>query len=237
MVTAHLTGTETRFLTHTPPRRAQNIVWGELFMSEALCRYGLQQYTKKCSITFLNAIATTAPYEIFALPDISTLFRRDVYPSSFTLRRLIETHRPIPILAYMFHLYNSSCYDCDADDFCDCAAGNNNIAALEWLRNPDTGDGVYPWSEWTCNGAAKNGYIGMLERLRNPKFDGGVCPWGYFTCIEAAEAGQLEALIWLRDPEKGGGVCQWNKTKCLWFARLQKHTTVVAWIRAQPDDL
>jgi hypothetical protein len=236
MTTDHLTPTETRLFLNFKSLKTKNIQWDELFMSESLCRYGLRQYTKMCPYGFLEAITTTAPYEVLVLPDIRTLFLQDIEVSYNILTRTIEAHRPIPILAYMFQLYNRSCRDFGAYFFCDYAATSNNTAALSWLRDPNTGDGAFPWSDWTCFATARYGHIGMLERLRDPRIDGGVCPWGTHVCWCAAKAGQLEVLIWLRNPKKGGGVCPWNKEKCLWIARFYNHTAIAAWIEAQSDD-
>ena len=239
MVSAHLTDTETRFLstcTSLPNQTRKNIQWNELFMSEALCHYGLQQHTKTRPIAFLEAIATTAPYEAFIVPDIRALFGRYTKVSKLVLYHIINAHRPISILAYMFRLYNCSCRDYLADEFCSSATSANNTVALRWLRDPHTGDGVYPWSQWACAVAAIHGYIAMLERLRDPHIDGGVCPWEYHACWCAARSNQLDTLIWLRNPDTGGGVCPWNKEACLSAARYWDYSAVVAWIEAQPDD-
>jgi hypothetical protein len=236
MVTDHLTNTETRFFLNLASLKTNNIQWRDLFMSESLCRYGLQHYTKTLPSAFLEAMLTTAPYEALVLPDITNLFLQCTGHTFYILGRIITAHRPIPILAYMFQLYDCSCYAHYADDFCDDAVASNNTLALDWLRNPDTGDGIYPWSQWACATAARNGHIGMLERLRDPHIDGGACPWGKNVCLQTVGAGQLEALIWLRDPETGGGVCPWNKVECLSIARKHNHTAAAKWIRAQPDD-
>jgi hypothetical protein len=235
MVTDHLTPTETEFLLTFRSRFKQDIAWHELFMSESLCRYGLQQCTKKCPFEFLEAIATTAPYEILVLPDISKLFRQHTKFFKLIIDVIIKAHRPLFILVYMLQLYHCSCHDGFADEFCDDAAAANNTEALSWLRDPDTGDGVFHWSHWTCASAAKHGHTDMLEHLRDPNIDGGVCPWGQYTCSGAVRAGQLQTLIWLRDPEKGGGVCPWEKERCLSIARHYNYSTMVAWIMAQPD--
>jgi hypothetical protein len=238
MVASHLTDTETQFfLNFTSPTLNQRIQWGDLFMSKSLCRYGLQHYTKTRLIVFLEAMATTAPYEVLVLPDIATSFLQYTRASYHILGCIIKAHRPIPILAYMFQLYDCSCRDHYVDDFCDNAVTSNNTLALAWLRNPNTGDGVYPWSQWACATAARNGHIGMLERLRDPQIDGGACPWGTNVCLQTVGAGQLPALIWLRDPETGGGVCPWVKEKCLLTARDRNYSVMAAWIEAQPNDL
>jgi hypothetical protein len=235
VVTAHLTFTETQFLQCTLPRRDQNIQWDELFMSKSLCRYGLQ-HIPVYQLDFLVAIVETASYNTITLPDITALFRLHTEWFNTVLRYTIKTHRPLPILIYMFQLYGLSCRHHSACQCCNYAAAANNIEVLEWLRDPNAGDGSYPWSIRTCGSAARYGHIDMLERLRDPRINNGVCPWRECACLEAAEAGQLEALIWLRNPEKGGGVCPWDKEDCLWAARFFNHTTVAAWIETQPDD-
>jgi hypothetical protein len=234
MVTIHLTDTEILFFLNLASLKTKNIQWDELFMSKTLCRYGLQHYNKTCPITFLEAMLTTAPYEALVLPDVRALLGR--YRKAFILNHTIKAHRPISILVYMFQLYNCSCRDNGAVVFCEYAAASNNIVALSWLRDPVSGDGVYPWSQWACFNAARCGHMGMLERLRDPLLDGGVCPWGTTTCWCAAKAGQMDMLIWLRDPDTGGGVCPWDKVRCLWTARHWQHWAVAAWIMAQPDD-
>jgi hypothetical protein len=236
VVTDHLTPTETRFFLNLASLKPKNKQWRELFMSKTLCRYGLQHYTKR-PIVFLGAIVTTAPYEVLVLPDITALFLQCTRAPLYILCCIIKAHRPIPILAYMFQLYNRSCRDFGAYLFCDDAVASNNTLALDWLRNPNTGGGCCPWSDWVCGHAAKNGHIDMLERLRDPHIDGGACPWDTDACWDAARAGQLPALIWLRNPITGGGVCPWDKERCLWAARHWQHWAVAAWIEAQPDDL
>jgi hypothetical protein len=239
MVTDHLTYTEARFLVLFHPKFQFGIDWGDLFMSESLCRYGLQyQYPdqNENNRKLLMGMTDTTPYEVLVLPSISTLFRQHMYSSLDVLSRLIEKHRPIPILAYMFQLYNCTCHGWRAEELCDCAASENNIEALEWLRDPDTSDGSYPWSERTCATAARYGHIAMLKRLRDPNIDGGVCPWDVCACSRAIFANQLETLIWLRNPETGGGVCPWNKAYGLKTARSLGYLAMVTWIMAQPDD-
>jgi hypothetical protein len=168
MVTDHLTDTETQFWsTRTPPTLNRHIQWGDLFMSESLCRYCLRHYTQTRSIVFLEAMAATAPYEVLVLPDITTLFLQYTGASYHILGCMITAHRPICILTYMFQLYNCSCRDRCADDFCEYAVASNNTLALDWLRNPNTGDGMYPLSQWACATAAEYGHIDMLKRLRD----------------------------------------------------------------------
>jgi hypothetical protein len=236
MMTSHLTETETRFLYDMSSRLPRKINWSELFMSESLCRFCIT-HRKHYSTEFLMAVVKTAPYEAFVLSNITARFRRHVETSKFILESAIKAHRPLPILAHLFQLYNRSCRAWFADDFCDCAAGANNTEALEWLRNPHTGDGRYPWTAVTCSVAAKYGHIDMLERLRDSTFDGGICPWGLHTCSRAVNMGQLEALIWLRNPKTGGGVCPWHKEACLSSARFFGYTAMAKWIDAHPDDV
>jgi hypothetical protein len=237
MVASYLTDTETRFWsTRTPPTLNRHIQWGDLFMSESLCRYGLQHYTKIWSSVFLEAMVTTAPYEVLVLPDITTLLFQDTRDPDYIMSCIITAHRPICILAYMFQLYNCSCCDRCADDFCDDAVASNNTLALDWLRDPTTGDGMYPLSQEACATAAAYGRIDMLKRLRDPHIDGGAWPWDTHVCRGATRAGQLETLIWLRDPKTGGGVCPWDKEKCLRVARNRNYSAIAAWIMAQPDD-
>jgi hypothetical protein len=235
MVTAHLTDTETRFLTQPSPVLSRRIQWDELFMTESLCRYGLQR-TNRHSDSFLVAVVKTAPYNVITLPLITTRFRLHVEDFSFILLHAIKTHRPLPILAYLFQLCNCSCRDSCADDFCEYAAAVNNTEALEWLRDPNTGDGSFPWSDWTCAGAAQHGHIEMLERLRDPDIDGGICPWKERVCARAVSTGQLETLVWLRNPKVGGGVCPWDKAWCLFLTQHYKYPAITAWINSQPDD-
>ena len=235
MVTIHLTDTETQFLLTSRSLFKQDIVWNDLFMSEALCRYGLQ-HKPACHIDLLLAIAKTASYNTFILPDITALFRYHTNFFNVILGCMIKIHRPLPMLIYMFQLYGLSCHDSFAGNYCDYAAAANNTEALEWLRDSTTGDGVYPWSEWTCATAAKHGHFAMLERLRDPKFDNGVCPWDSHACWCAARTGQLEVLIWLRNPKTGGGVCPWYKLGCLCVADTHDYSAIAAWIMAQPDE-
>jgi hypothetical protein len=236
MVVSHLTDTESRFFLNPISITTENIQWHELFVSTSLCHYGLQHYTEDCPVAFLEAIVTTAPYEALVLLDVAVLFHQTILIPVCLITRIIYMHRPIPILAYILYLFTCSCHDSCADEFCDDAAASNNIEALSWLRDPDTSDGVYPWTHHTCASAAKNGHIDMLERLRDPRIDGGVCPWGTHVCWCAAKAGQLDTLIWLRNPDKGNGVCPWNKAECLSVTRSYIHPTIAAWIMAQPDD-
>ena len=194
MTTDHLTPTETRLFLNFKSLKTKNIQWDELFMSESLCRYGLRQYTKMCPYGFLEAITTTAPYEVLVLPDIRTLFLQDIEVSYNILTRTIEAHRPIPILTHMFQLYNRSCHDLHADEFCVDAAASNNIAALSWLRDPNTSDGVYPWTRHTCAAAAEHGHLATLQRLRDPLFGGGVCPWSKAWCLYVARYWNYTAM-------------------------------------------
>jgi hypothetical protein len=242
MVTAHLTETETNFLYTMSPMSSVYIQWDELCMSESLCCYAVN--TKDYSDELLMAIIKTAPYEAFVLPDIMALFRQHIENSHFIFIYLIISHRPIPIIAHVFQLYNASCRDYNAHELCSHAAIANNTEVLSWLRNPKTGDGVYPWTDgyhpWsntTCIMAAQYGHIAMLERLRDPTIDGGVCPWGPTVCTRAAATGQLETLVWLRNPETGGGVCPWNKAQCLYVAQQYNYTAMAKWIEPQPDNI
>jgi hypothetical protein len=233
MVTSHLTDTETRFL-HCSYNHS-NIDWDELFMSESLYRYGIKHHM--LSTSFLAFVLKTAPYDVFIL--LANLQQLQCWMPIPTLEASIHAviywHRPLPILALMLQLYNTATNN--KREWCAFAASSNNPAALEWLRNPDTGDGRCFWSKWTCATAAEYGRIDMLERLRNPNLDGGVCPWDTCACLHAVRAGHLETLIWLRNPEKGGGVCPWHKAGCLSTARFYNHVAMAAWIEAQPDDL
>jgi hypothetical protein len=233
-VVAHLTDTETKFLLTSRSLSKRDIVWDELVLSVSLYHYVTRRHMGSKAV--LAAMLKTAPYEVFILPTITRRFRTDksFYPSA--ILQLIHLHRPIPILEYMLKILRYSCLHFDVDEFCDNAASHNNIEALEWLRDPTTSDGRYPWTHWTCASAAAYGRIDMLERLRDPRFDGGVCPWGQTVCAEAAIAGQLEALIWLRNPDKGGGVCPWHKASCLSNARIYDHPVVIEWIMTQPDE-
>jgi hypothetical protein len=188
---------EDRFLL-PPPHSLFKIdnIWRGLFMSKSLCRYGIQQYTKDRSLAveLLMAIAANAPHDVLVLPDITALFRQHRKLSQNIAGHVIETHRPIPILTHMFQLYNRSCHDLHADEFCVDAAASNNIAALSWLRDPNTSDGVYPWTRHTCAAAAEHGHLATLQRLRDPLFGGGVCPWSKAWCLYVARYWNYTAM-------------------------------------------
>jgi hypothetical protein len=235
LVTAHLTETETQFLlsVHFIPNHL-NINWDELFMSLSICCYGIQHHL--LSTSFLASMLKTAPYDAFILPAI--LQQQQCLLSITTLEDIVLTviglHRPLPILALMLEQYNTVTNT--KREWCAFAASSNNVDALEWLRDPHTGDGRCFWSDWTCAMAAEQGHIDMLQRLRDPMLDGGICPWDTCACLHAVKTGQLATLVWLRNPNVGGGVCPWEKMWCLIFAQQYKHTAIAEWISAQPDD-
>jgi hypothetical protein len=236
MVASHLTKTETHFLHYTtPPVLSSHIPWDELYMSISLCLYGLQ-YMPEYPVEFLMAIVTTASYSDIRSPAITALLRRHRKSATTILNSTIKAHRPISMLAHLFQLYSCSCRDKYADDYCNYAASANNTEALDWLRDPKTGDGSYPWSYRTTVLAARYGHIAMLHRLRDPTIDGGICSWGMSACTEAARTGQLAALVWLRNPKTGGGVCPWEKNWCLDAAQQYNYSEITAWIHTQPDD-
>jgi hypothetical protein len=186
MVTAHLTETETQLLHQTVPVRFRHFQWNEVFLSESLCLYAIK-HTIKHTSDFLSAVIKTVSCEVLVLPTITALFQQHAEFSKIILNRVIQTHRPIPFLAYLFQLYNCSRHKQFAGDFCDFAATANNIEVLEWLRDPTTGDGSYPWGKSACITAATKGHLAALVWLRNPKVGGGACPWNKSQCLLCAQ--------------------------------------------------
>jgi hypothetical protein len=194
MVTAHLTETETRFLYDMSPMLSQHIQWDELFMSVSLCCYGIKHISITQLKEFLVAIAETAPYEALVLPAITTLACQRIRALKYMICSVIGAHRPLPMLAHLFQLYTCRRCEYDTDEFCDGAAAANNTAALGWLRDPDTGNGSYPWSESTCAVTARYGQLKALIWLRNPKTGGGVCPWCKESCFYLAQQYNYPAM-------------------------------------------
>ena len=145
---------------------------------------------------------------------------------------LIQAHLPIQFLNY--HCQQQQLLDVY---LCRYAAQYNNIAALKTLRDPNTGAGRCPWSEWTCSCAAMYGYLETLIWLRNPNTGGGACPWRKDSvCSYAAEHGHLHILRWLRNPNTDTGICDWDLQQCLGRARGNHHFHIVAWISAQHNN-
>lgn len=82
---------------------------------------------------------------------------------------------------------------------CSTAAGNGDLAMLEWAREHG-----YGWDENTCSEAAASGNLDVLQWMRENS-----CPWDEMTCYWAARCGRLHLLQWAR--EKG---CPWNESEC-----------------------
>ncbi len=113
------------------------------------------------------------------------------------------------------------------------AAQGGHLHILEWLRDPTTGDGICPWSHFTCSYAALQGHLHILEWLRDPTVHGegvGICPWSSQTCAYALEDGHFEILKWLRDPTTGGGVCPWDQKTCE-YAAAGGYIHILEWLR------
>lgn len=96
------------------------------------------------------------------------------------------------------------------DSFMCAAIRHNHIDVIEWLRDPDTTDGPYPWTPHELTEAVKHENLDIIKWLRNPNTGGGVCEWDYNTFTVAAQKGNFEIMEWLRNPDVGGGSCPWS---------------------------
>ena len=89
----------------------------------------------------------------------------------------------------------------DDINYCRAAAGTGNIKILKWLRDPETGGGVYQWDSKVCGATAQKIQLKSLKWIRkDTEVD-----------INTIKEIQLETLKWLRNPDTGGGVCPWNR--------------------------
>ena len=109
---------------------------------------------------------------------------------------------------------------------CAVAAKAGRLDVLQWLRDPNSGDGqpcegsvsACPWNGWTCAMAAKHGHLGILRWAR-----ANGCEWDQDTCAWAADGGHLEILQWAR-----ANGCKWNKWTCA-YAALHGHLETLQW--------
>ena len=198
-ITRHLTITESRFLVSRHLVHKRDIKWNELILSLSLCQYAIKRLgLTGLTESFFDSVLKTAPPEFFILPVITHHFKTDNVWRETAIKRVINLHRPIPILAFMFKTYGCSRFTFGASNYCDYAAGANNVKALAWLRDPNTSDGTYPWTKWTCLMATTCGHFGMLQRLRDPDLDGGVCPWNKAYCLQRARfEDHTEIMKWI----------------------------------------
>lgn len=129
---------------------------------------------------------------------------------------------------------------------CNYAAQIGDLETLKWLRDPNTGDGVAPWSTVTCALAAKYGHFKILKWLRGEHktlskykiiqwWNDDICPWDKWTCRFAADYGHLEILKWLRDPNTGNGICPWDNYVSLRAAE-NGDFEMIKWMRT-PDSM
>lgn len=101
-------------------------------------------------------------------------------------------------------------------DTCTDAAGQGQLAAVQWAR----ANGC-PWQKSACSMAARGGHLSVLKWLREEG-----CPWDEKTCSYAARSGHLEVLQWAR--ENG---CPWDR--CTVRNALRGgHTVIVEWAKA-----
>lgn len=144
-------------------------------------------------------------------------------------RTLILCKRPMRFVAYYVALNKIIPKD-DPDGFMyKEAIRTNNIAMINWLLNPTTGGGIYPYSTNVAKQAIVCGYWHILHKIRMCCYI-----WRYQLCFTAAKCGQLGILQWLQNLYHNKSRLYWDKEACLQIAQSYGHVKTHAWIERQP---